>query len=386
MWKFKLLLALLIPGLAYSQVTLRHCEQWLGSFNNPSTSDSITLTTTLNDTSKAFITYGSRSTQQDPGKYLTTCALTNTTTVTCNRQASGGSVSILGYVCEFTSGVTVDRGELTVLGWDGGGGGCKTATLSNVTDIDEAFLLAGQRHTGTAFNSDDTFYAWLFDDSGTLKVKACTDSTSNNTDAVTWQAIQVAGGVAQRGNTSMTSSETSKTVTISTIDVNRSHLQVHWSSDVSGATLNGWAIEGFINSATQIEMQRNATLSQAIHEIRWEVFDWPSGVDSEQIKFDFPNNDGFEAHTLTNTLSATSNSVPLGSSVLEWGQCDNSSNDEKGVCSTTADLTSTTSVDFQRGDGSGVLSTTFYILDFAGSTDPPVGGAVRMLSLTGAGT
>src|SRR5206468_2715680 len=77
------------------------------------TAGSISATATLSpavDTTKSFLLFGVSEDTADPSDGQVSGQITNATTVTFARAATGVAVTVKWYVAEFTSGVTVQRG------------------------------------------------------------------------------------------------------------------------------------------------------------------------------------------------------------------------------------------------------------------------------------
>lgn len=75
--------------------------------------DTALLNTTLIDMSKAFMFFDLQSISNIPPRCVGTAQITSTSEVTVKRNNSAESMTCLGYVCEFTSGVAVARGTYT---------------------------------------------------------------------------------------------------------------------------------------------------------------------------------------------------------------------------------------------------------------------------------
>ena len=132
-----------------------------------SSSTTGTISPALGDIANAFVVFGIRLDNADPENTQVTGQITNTTTVTFERDPDNGTtgdVIIEWYVTEFTSGVSVQRGQRAMSSPSG------TINLPTSVDPSKSFPLISYRIKGLHHDSDDFVRARIINNGDDLEL------------------------------------------------------------------------------------------------------------------------------------------------------------------------------------------------------------------------
>lgn len=349
--------------------TLRQVERIALGFPGGSTSETYILNTSLLDTSKAFLVFGVRVDDPDSGQYLFSGEITNATTCTFSRSVAGPAAEIVGYVAEFTSGVAVDRGTFVS---SASPGGPYQSTLVNATDLSKAFVIVPRDRSGSGYGDDDVYTARLFDDAGTKKIEVVQQRDNDGTN-YKWQAVQYDDCVVQRGNTSMSSGQTSVTVNLS-VAVNTAKafpLIYHREPNGTTANIGQKLLRARFNGDSQIIIDRDNT-GNPVTDIRWEVVEFTDGVTVQEVLSGFAATDGLNDQTIT-PVSGLDKVIAIASDQAHRGKGNRSDNDVLGESMFTMDITSVSNLQIQRAATVGSADVAAYVVDFGAS-----GGATTL--------
>ena len=344
-------------------VTLRQVEKITASLTG--TSVDVTLTTTLLDTSKAFLVFGVRSNHNQPQHNLVHGNIINTTTVRFGRYATSGTINIIGYVVEFTAGVTVERGSLS-MDWPSVSG---DITLSSITDLSKSFRLASHQVHGSTYSADDIVTTYLWDDAGTKKLHWQRNDSSEGTHTLQWQVVQYDDCSVQRGSiTTISTTDTSKTENISSVSLTKSFLLFDFRAEGgTAANIASKLIRGKFNSATQLIFERDSAGSLAISDLRYEVVEFTDAVTVQEISEAFASSDGQEDATITE-VSALTKAIAFASGRMREGKGAYTGDDIPGESWFTAELTTTTNLQTKRNSTNSTADAVFYVVDFGAAT------------------
>lgn len=336
-------------------VTLRQVEKFSVSFASGNSSKTYTLSTTLLDTAKAFLVFGVRDAANEPNRSLIRGQITNTTTVTFNRDGSGAVADVVGYVVEFTAGVTVERGTATAVGAAG-----TDITLTSITDIADSFHFISIEAVGTSYGDNDAAVSYLFDDgSRKLHLEANRDSVA----AVNWQVIQYDDCSVQRGSTSMDNGASSATGAPSAVDLAKTWLRFSYRHESGNVQNIGQKLlRGRFTSTTEITFDRDNT-GTTIDDIRWETIEFTGNETVEEILSSFVSTDGQNDETVS-AVSELTKAIVLASAYQRGGKGTYSADDIVGESRYTLDLTTTTNLQIKRASTNGTADVAAYVIDF----------------------
>lgn len=353
--------------------TLRQVEYFSVTFG-ASTTATVTLSTTLLDTSKAFIDFGVETDGTGPAHRMVRGNITNTTTLTFTRHGTTGTPTVKGYCVEFTAGVTVDRGAMSSFGASE-----QTAALSNVTDLTKAFVIASGSNTGTILTADETFTARLFDSSG---LKVGIESGENNTtfiNTVEWQAIEYDDCSVQRGTFDTLGATASDTETLSpAVDLGKSFIKAYFqATDTSTYGSDDIGFQVAFDSTTQISATRATTDSdRPLTGGTWEVVSFTDATTVQEIKDTLASTVTSGTNALTTLSNSGNDAIAISGSMGGWAMQDTLSSNW-GCWVSTGQITSATNLTVARGEGTGAQDSTYYVIDFVqavvGTIDTPTG-------------
>ena len=347
---------------------LRHVERFTVTIAGGSTSNTYTLSTTLLDTSKAFVVWGLEAQGDAPTEALVAGNITNTTTLTFERNTSDGNpIVIVGYVAEFNSGVFVQRGSSSESGTEG------DFTLTTI-DLSKSFrIFSYTRTNGTAFGTDDFLASYLWDDAGTIKLRWLSEgSWSGN---VGWQVVEYDDCSVQRGEDLRMKNVATVTDAITTVDRGKSFILCDWIVWTIGDRPDEFNVRAQINAVNQITFDRYDTEGEL--RIYWEVVEFTDDTVVEEVLVSLLDTDGEEDTTIT-TLESLNNSLALASgNTGHGGRAEYTTSDIPGAGWFTCDLTSLSNLRVRRGFTTDDADVAVYVVSF-----PLVGPEILINGIT----
>ena len=297
----------------------------------------------------------------DPSNGQVRGQLTSSTNIQFNRPGTATTVNIRWYVAEFGAGVYVQRGSTAV-----------TAIPMNVTiasvDLSKTFVLASWQKVGATYGNDDFLRARLTSTTN-LELNQNAGAFDGTAD---WQVITMANASVQSGDVSFLTTDSSKTVAVTSVDTTKTFLTSTWNGSVDGTGAN--LIRGRITSPTQLTFDRGVTGSAI--GLTWYLVTLNDGSAVQSGNGSL----GVGAVTSTVTLSPA---VNLASSVafLSGNQrggstpdAGTSPNDNPGQAWFRADLTGTTTLVLQRAVSTATAQAAWFVVNFAATTGTAVVG------------
>ncbi|MEX2157812.1 MAG: hypothetical protein WEB04_00205, partial [Dehalococcoidia bacterium] len=263
------------------------------------------------------------------------------------------------YVAEFSSGVSVQRGTFNSVDTTG------DVTISAV-DLSKSFvLISGSVQSADATYGDDDYFRARLTSSTNLEIVHNT-TVSKTAD---WQVVEFTGATVQRGTGSMTTTQTSVNVPVTTVDPAKAIVLLSWKSSINGTGAS--FLRGRITSPTQITIDRAAATSATI-DYAWEVIEFGDGTSVQSGNLAFTNAET----SLTATLTAvdTTRAVALLSTAGgRWGGSHAfTSNDEIGPGMFTTALTDSTTLTVQRENtGSVAADAAWFVVEFNNTAPTP---------------
>lgn len=312
------------------------------------------------DTTRAILFFSLKVSSVDPGDGQVRGQLTSPTNIQFTRanDTSLSAVTIRWYLAEFGGGVRVQRGTASVTS--------SSSVSISAVDLTKSFVLIScSVATGdTTYGSDDFFRARL---AGATNLEIV-----HNTTAVKdcdWQVVEYQASVVQRGTGTLSSAATSSgPISIASVDLATSFLQVTWTSSGNGSGVN--SLQAQLTSATTIQIDR--AVSGTTIDYAWEVVSLTDGTRIQR------GTEGFGTATTSSTdpLSAVdlSRAVPLISTYQRSGQTAYSADDNVGPGWFMVTITNPTTVTMERQlSGSTSADMAWFVLEF------PSGGAPVVL-------
>src|SRR2546425_5021691 len=181
------------------------------------------------DTTRSFLLFGVSESTNNPSDGQVSGQITNTTTVTFARAATGVAVTVKWYVAEFSSGVTVQRGaadmSVTVP---------LNVTLGTAVNLAQSFPIISYRINGANYDQNDFIKAKLTSTTNLELTAPCTCPVSPQ--IIEWQVVEYTGANVQTND--VTFSGLSQLVTPATaVSRSRSILIYSYFTDAGGPAI-----------------------------------------------------------------------------------------------------------------------------------------------------
>ena len=352
---FFITLLSLIPPLAQAAV-VNSVQSGTTTIASSSSSRSVTITSV--DTSKAFLVFSSTVNDADPQDSQVTGQLTNSTTVTFQRNSNGFStVDIDWYVVEFTSGVSVQRGSATM------SSNTVNQSLSSI-DTSKSFPIISYLASGTVYGANDFVRARI---TSSTNLELSQDATISGT--VEWQVVEFTGASVQSGDVSFGTTQSSRTATISSVDTSASWLIYNFKSgDGTSSDIGEKLVRGLITNDTTLTFDRSNT-GQAI-DLSWFLVEFTDGTSVQDGSANMGT--GTTQSNVTISSVDTSKTIAAGGTMMRGGRSGYSGDDNPGVGWATYDLTSSTNLQITRATtGSSSADFPYYVVEFVNDTTAP---------------
>lgn len=342
-------LVLLTPS-AFS-ASLKDIE--CGTATIASSASSTTATVSITDTSKAFLVYSYHG-DDGPQRGLVGGTITNGTTLTFSRGGSPTfSIPIKYCVVEFNSGVSVQRGS-TLIDADP-----KNVTITSVNTSKSFLILNGQASAGTTLFSGNTFILGRLSSSTNLEL----DPNSQDASWTSyWEVVEWDTASVQRINITLTTSATSNTGTISSVNTTQSFLQ--YSIRPAGNPVAGeYGIRCELTNSTTVTCDRGTGTNTFVAGV--DVVTIPE-ITVQRGNVQFSTTDTTKDVTITSV--DTSRAFPL-SGHLSLGKSSYTTDESIGPLQASAELTSATNLQLVRTEtGSATLDIAWQVVEFTAST------------------
>ncbi len=317
-----------------------------------------TVTITSIDTTKSFLVFSARGNSSEARKSWATGQITNGTTLTFQRNtASGGtSVEISWYVMEFTSGVSVQRGSQSVVTPLP-----KNVTITAVTLAKSFPLISYRVEFGTGPD-------------GRAFPKAKLTTTTNLeidlnvpplTGIVEWQVIEFTGADVQTGDLTLSTTDTSKTDTITSVDTAKSWLIFSQKNDEgTGTNVASHTLRGRITNGTTLTFDRDEAGSLAI-DVTWYVIEFTDGTKVQSGSENFGTGDTLKNVTIT-AVDLTKTMASAGGLFQRWGKTAENTSGSYVPAQNTLTLTTTTNLQIERtATDSATADVSWFVIEFA---------------------
>jgi hypothetical protein len=342
-----------------------------GAASQSATISAVTMAETL-------LFYSYTSDEATPGEYSITGQLTSTTNIDFVRFTSTGANAItIHYTLVMGPELTVQRGTHSAAGTDP-----TNVTISAVT-LANAFCVVNSRVPGSNMNADD-FIAGELTSTTNLALRC----TSPNADGeIVWQVAEHSACSVQRGTIALASTVGSNTATVSSVDMDKSWLVCHATSDSSATAAIGeklaWVVK---TNGTTLTATRQATT--AAMTMYYQLITMTDGSEVQEIEVVFGTGDT----DVDDPISAVDLDKTLALAAGSWNNCSGStsyaSNDTIGVAVASLNMDSTTNLNSIRGL-TGSLDATLLVNVVEFNDTASGGGLVSPLAgeggLAGAG-
>lgn len=352
---------LLTPMTAFSATLSGVQSGTATSTGNGTTSVTITAV----DPTKAFLVFQTRhSSNRPPGSMIRGRLNGAGTAVEFVRVSDETStINIQWYVVEFSTGVSVQRGETTQ------SGATTNVAITAVSSTSQAFVLYSKTSASgdnQNMSTDDPLVGELTSTSN-LQFRA---NQANSNHTIAWQVIEYTNAAdinVQKGSTSLTGGTTSVDVTIPTaVNTANTFVLAGYRTSGSGADIGERMMRAQLIDSTTIRFDRDRT-GDNIDEIVWQAIEIKDGTTVQHGSARI--NNGSLQDTVAITTVDTSRAIAFTSVQALAGQSLGktfyNSDDIPGVGSATLAL-GASSFDIQRNYDGHRADFGWFVVEFPG--------------------
>ena len=351
----------------------------IGTTTISGTSQSIAITPVTDDKSILIFTLTTQSTASGPQdthlRGQLSCIAGSCDSIDFKRYGSGDSVIIRWQVIEFTdaSAVSVQRGIVTQSSM---AGSPPSRTISTGVDSAKSFVMLSEFVHGTVTSNDD-FTRGQINSSGNLVITVGEKKTLATQAEIAWQVIEYQDANIQTGDSSFSTSDASKTITISTVDLNKSLLVYNYYS--TGTSSDNPVcqnlVSGLISDATTLQFDRGCAGHNGQIHLSWFAIEFTDASTVQHKKQTFTSTELSKTVTLTNVVD-TSCAVITTSGNQRGGQSPATVDHTSSAWFNANINTAGDEITLTRGQTNGVnAETAWSVVEFEGcgsSTAPPV--------------
>lgn len=289
--------------------------------------------------SRSFVICYFQTDSSDPSQ-VPTCQLTATNQVQIQTGGANAANTVRYYLAEFSSGVSVQRGNLQLTAGNLSG----TATLGTPVNTARSFIWVTSRTTDNTRTADERRTVTArFSNSSTIQFDR---NESGTVVDIEWQAIEISSGTVQSGISSMANGQASLVVTLPTqFNTSRTALIMNYRG---GTTVNGiegdFYVQGALSGTNTLTFTRIA--SNGTVDIAWFVVELTDGASVQSgtaTTLPAPNSETNIDVTLSPAVDLT-RTIPF-----VYGTVFNDSDSDQDSGSFTPTLTSTTNLRLIRG-------------------------------------
>jgi hypothetical protein len=345
---------------------LNHIEKGTVTLGGANASVTVTLGTTLTSTAAAFLLHSARHNDASPNKVQFRGEITNTTTLTFTRDASGDEITINWQVIEFTSGVTVQRGVV-----NGDGVNSEFNVTISAIVLAQTFCTVGHETDGSSVGDDD-FISCNLTSTTNLRLSAdegATPKILTNQKFMSWQVIEFTDAAdisVVRGSVSFGVGDTSLDATgLAACVVAKTMLLVSYNSDnTAAANQDRYNIKGSITSTTALNFARVSSGMTMV--LYWERVEFLNDTTVQAIAISMADAVATDNETITAVTLASAFVVSSGDEGYA-GDSTYTANDILGVARYALELTTTTNLLATRDSANGITTAVVYVVDWAES-------------------
>jgi Peptidase family C25/Propeptide_C25/Concanavalin A-like lectin/glucanases superfamily/Domain of unknown function (DUF2341) len=328
------------------------------------TGGTATATITAVDTTKAFLVFGiSEPTQTSGWDYLITGEITNATTLTFTRKGANKTATVYWYVAEFTSGVSVQRGTVSMDG--------VTTQNVGITSVDttKSFPIVSYRSTqGSASVCQNQLLKAKITSATNLEL-ALQTAGDNNDSVAAWQVVTYTDASVTSGDVSFASGDSSQTATVSISDLNKAWLIYSYNTADTGSHVGHDLVRGQVANGTTLTFDRSDT-GVALN-LTWYLVQFTDAATVQYGSKAFAVTDTQLNVTLTSSVDTTK-SIAVGGYQMTGGSSPDTTQGEPYVAWFTLALTSSTNLQITRGgtDAAATANVGWFVVQFLGDLTP----------------
>ena len=342
----------------------------IGTVTISGTSQSIAITPVTDNKSILIFTLTTQSTASGPQdthvRGQLSCIVGICDSIDFRRYGSGDSVIIRWQVVEFTDAslVNVQRGIETQSSM---AGSPPSKTISTGVNSAKSFVMLSEFVHGSVTSNDD-FTRGQIDSSGNLVITVGEMKTLATQAEIAWQVVEYQDANIQTGDISFSTSDASKTIGISTVDLDKSLLVYnHYSTGTSSDNpVCQNLVSGLISDATTLQFDRGCAGHNGEIHLSWFAIEFTDASTVQHEKQAFTSTELSKTVTLTNVVDTSCAVITT------------SGNQRGGQSPATVDHTSSAwfnaglnaagdEITLTRGQTNGVTAETGWsVVEFAG--------------------
>lgn len=310
------------------------------------------------DMSKSFLVFGTSFNSDSPRFSQVSGQITNPTTITFQRDTGAGSpvVNINWHVAEFSEGVYVQRGNITMDAL------MKESSPLNI-DITKSFPIISYRKNGVDYDNNDFVRAKIT----TANKLELTINGTTPYGIVEWQVVQFDRAMVQTNDLSFTggaSDNHEQNASINPVNTAKSWLIYSYKTE-SGDLINigQKLVRGKIQDAATLNFYRDNT--GQIIDLAWYLVEFTDGTAVQSGLANFGATDLQKDTTIT--AVDVNKSFAVGGYMMRGGRAQYTSADNPGVGWMTFDVNNSTNLQIKRGFTGGVAAEIgWFVADFSG--------------------
>lgn len=333
-----------------ASLVLKQIEKGVVSFASSDTTKTVTLATTLSDTSKTFLLHTVKINSSTPLNFLISGRITSTTQIQFDRAGPGTVAADVEYeVCEFTSGIYVQHFEVT-----------PTATTTNVTissiDTSKTFAIGSARNIGSGFGANDLV---KYDITSSTNLACIMDTLEANCIS-TVQVIQIDDATVQKISTTYGTSVT-KDITVTTIDP----AKTFWTFSLNSYTSfnnDEWTYLSYVNSTTLRFTKIHSPSDD--YPVLVYVVSISSGLSVQNISTVIASGNATVSPSIT-TVTAANTALLLNGTYQTFTSVNNTSDDAGYGSMALSNLTATAFTATRAASPSLAATTNVQVLEFS---------------------
>lgn len=341
-----------------ADLVLKQIERGSVSFTTTSTSQPITLTTTLTDTTKTILIFGVRCDSSSPINFAVSGRVSSTTQIVFERAATPSVACTVEYqVIEFTGGIKVEHKYFNQ----------STATVNTtITEVVLAntFVMVNYKSIGSGFGANDMFTAELTSTTNLQTVASSTDASVYiaaqiiSIDNASVQAISQSYGTGQTSDVTLgTNIDPAKTFWVFSLTVN------------STVNMDNLPYLSYV-SANTLRFTRAVSSGGLNFSIKGYVVSLSSGVTVQNVATTIASGTASISPTISPTITVA-NTALLQSGIYSYFASSNINNDEGGYACFTLSGLATNAFTATRAASPSVSATTnVQVLSFETATAP----------------
>ena len=321
----------------------------------------VTVALATVDTSRAFLVFGTRFNDANPGFSQISGRISAATGVTFERAESSGApaVTITWYVAEFTAGVRVQRGSVTLPNVSGA-----NVTLPVSINPVRAFPIVSYRKSGTLYDSNDFVRARL---PAPETLELATGSAGMGT--VEWQVVEYGSANVQAGDVAFGAADGVRSAVLpQPVNPAKSWLIYSYRTDTGALGIGDKLVAGGVTDGATLTFQRDQT--GPILDLAWFLVEFTDLATVQQGSAALAAAAASVDVALAPAASGAQ-SFAAGGYLMKGGRSAYNADDNPGIGWMTFELVSPTTLRIARGATGAAAAIGWSVVNFGPDTTPP---------------